>query len=175
MKWHSKNVCIVDVKNSLSLPPPQQLSVLSRQWPSAWCHGPQTVPADPRAQEDPTWPEKTPFPLLTSIEAIIWEKRASLFCTNRFGLSHILVGGQTDSSMKLREAERRDIMSPTCLFPNIALFSCPTHPLVFVMVPISINKDVNVRGVLSASFSRPRHLFGFLRSDVLMLSANVGG
>lgn len=26
-----------------------------------------------------------------------------------------------------------------------------------------------------ASFGRPRHLFGVLRSDVLMLSANAGG
>lgn len=89
MEVHTKNGCIIDAENPLSLLP-QQLSVLSRQWPSAWCHGPHSMPADPRAQE-PAWPETTPFPLLTSIKAIIWEKRATLFCTNRFGLSHILV------------------------------------------------------------------------------------
>lgn len=27
-----------------------------------------------------------------------------------------------------------------------SIFSCPTQPLVFVMVPFSVNKDVNVRG-----------------------------
>lgn len=30
--------------------PPQQLSVLPRQWPSAWCHGPDGVPAGRRSQ-----------------------------------------------------------------------------------------------------------------------------
>lgn len=30
-----------------------------------------------------------------------------------------------------------------------SIFSCPTQPLVFVMVPFSINKDVNVRGGVS--------------------------
>lgn len=40
------------------------------------------------------------------------------------------------------------------------------------MVPFSVSKDVNGRGGVSGE---PRRLFGFLRSDALMLSANVGG
>lgn len=30
-----------------------------------------------------------------------------------------------------------------------SIFSCPAQPLVFVMVPFSINKDVNMRGGVS--------------------------
>lgn len=83
--------------------------------------------------------------------------------------------GGADSSMKLREAEKRDIVSPTCLFPNIAYFPVP-HSLLFLLWCRSPSTKMwTWEVVLAASFGRPRHLFGFLRSDVLMLSANVGG
>lgn len=42
-----------------------------------------------------------------------------------------------------------------------SIFSCPTQPLVFVMVPFSINKDVNVRGGVSGEL-RPARTFVWL-------------
>lgn len=65
-------VCIPDRENP-PCPTPRQLSVLPRQWPCAWCHGPDGMPADPWAQES-AWPQPTPFPLLTSIKAIISDR-----------------------------------------------------------------------------------------------------
>ena len=32
-------------------PTPEQLCVLPRQWPSAWCHSPDGMPADAQAKE----------------------------------------------------------------------------------------------------------------------------
>lgn len=39
------------INDDVCIPTPRQLSVLPRQWPCAWCHGPDGVPADPWAQE----------------------------------------------------------------------------------------------------------------------------
>lgn len=66
---------------------------------------PHSMPADPRAQES-TWPETTRFSFLTSIKAIIWEKRAALFCTNRIGLSYILGGAGGRGGRQLNETPR---------------------------------------------------------------------
>lgn len=52
---HTDNVCMIDTENPLPPAAPPQLSVLSRQWPTAWCHGPRSMPADPRKQES-DWP-----------------------------------------------------------------------------------------------------------------------
>lgn len=43
------------------------------------------------------------------------------------------------------------------------------------MVPFFLIKDMDVRSSVGWGLTRYRRLFGFLRSDVLMLSANVGG
>lgn len=43
-------VCIPDRENP-PFPNPRQLSALPRQWPRAWCHGPDGMPADPWVQE----------------------------------------------------------------------------------------------------------------------------
>lgn len=55
VEWNKDNVCMPDRENPPFPPTPEQLSVLPRQWPSAWCHGPDGMPADPPAQ-DSAWP-----------------------------------------------------------------------------------------------------------------------
>lgn len=56
---------------------------------------------------------------------------------------------QHSKAARDRIRKRRDILPPTRLFPNIAYFSRPTPPLVFVMVPFFIIKDVDMRSGVS--------------------------
>lgn len=134
-------VCIPDREN----PPcsaPRQLSVLPRQWPSAWCHVPTACQLilGRRSQPDPNQP---PFPFKPALKPLF--EIESLIILYDHSWPH--TQRQTErrsNAVRNGTRKRGDILSPTRLFPNIA-FPRPTHPLVFVMVAFFLIKDVDMR------------------------------
>lgn len=140
-------VCIPDREN-LPCPTPRQLSALPRQWPCAWCHGPWRHASWSLGAGVGLTPTNPLSPFNQALKPLFQIESLIILYDHSWPHTQTERGKrrrQHSKAMSDRTRKRRDILSPVCLFPNIASFPVPLSLLFLLWWRFLLIKDVDMR------------------------------